>query len=219
MEEQMSKLFNSEMNFEEITKEEIASGGWEVEALSYCNFHEKESGAIDYIEKILESLKKAVGDKKVMWINRPYVKDTSYDDNKGKINHVTGEPLDEKMIVSFSCGYDLRVYTKKQEKTTEATERIIPEDNYILVEMDAIETKTASGIITTTNTKREEIAQSRGLILDIGAGAFGYLEKPEEMLGKRVIIKQFNGTIVNDEPLKRLIQDSDVIGTIEEVKE
>jgi co-chaperonin GroES (HSP10) len=97
---------------------------------------------------------------------------------------------------------------------------INPKGHRVLVLPDAIETKTASGIITSTGaaTLREELAQVDGVVIAMGNTC--YIDQPEPWckVGDRVIFGKYSGIIRkgNDEKMYRFINDLDVVGTVDE---
>jgi len=97
---------------------------------------------------------------------------------------------------------------------------ILPLEFKVLIEPETIEEKTAGGIILPQKTKEmEQMAQVRGILIDIGSNAFedwGLI--PDA--GDRVYFGKYAGYIVkgNDGKEYRLCNDKDICAIIEEEK-
>lgn len=101
---------------------------------------------------------------------------------------------------------------------------IEPVDVKVLVLPDAVEEKTAGGIIMPEQARdRERMAQTRGTLVACGGGAFedwndnAYRPKP----GERVIIDRYAGVRVEgaDGENYQLINDTDVLAVLSREKE
>lgn len=83
----------------------------------------------------------------------------------------------------------------------------------ILVKPDQVEQTTESGIVISTNetNKREQLAQTDGIVIAIGPKAY-YDETPRCKVGDRIIMAAYAGMIRkgNDGHEYRLINDNDV---------
>jgi co-chaperonin GroES (HSP10) len=98
---------------------------------------------------------------------------------------------------------------------------IHPKGHRVLVLPDAIETKTKSGIITTTATQefREELAQVDGVVVEMGNTCFSDQPEPWCKIGDRVIFGKYSGIIREGQDGKkyRIINDLDIVATLEAV--
>lgn len=96
---------------------------------------------------------------------------------------------------------------------------IHPKGHRILVLPDEVETKTASGIITSTGTQtmREELAQVDGIVVEMGNTCYADQPEPWCVVGDRVIFGKYSGIIREGKDGKkyRLINDLDVVGTVD----
>ena len=98
---------------------------------------------------------------------------------------------------------------------------ILPCEYNIVVRMDPVEEKTASGIyLPATKTDRDELSADEGVIVAASPLAFGYAEWPEgsriPQVGDRVLMAQFDGRIwKRGGATYRLIKDKSVIAVIE----
>lgn len=96
----------------------------------------------------------------------------------------------------------------------------------VIVLPDQIKTETESGIITMTDTEaeREQMAQTHGVVVDIGPIAWhDEVDKdgnviPRCKVGDKVVMMAYAGMIRKgpDGTSYRLIRDTDVIGVINE---
>lgn len=97
---------------------------------------------------------------------------------------------------------------------------ILPRGARVLVLPDAIETKTASGIITSTPTQsaREELAQVDGVVIALGNTCYHDQPEPYCKVGDRVIFGKYSGIFREgkDGNMYRVINDLDVVAVIEE---
>lgn len=88
----------------------------------------------------------------------------------------------------------------------------------ILIKVDPVETKTASGIIVSLNEKREQAAAEIGTVVDIGSTAFkDYGETPDLVkIGDRVYFAKYAGKLVKDtnEDEFLLVNDEDICGLL-----
>ena len=96
---------------------------------------------------------------------------------------------------------------------------INPKGHRILVLPDEVETKTASGIITTTATQefREQLAQVDGVVVAMGSTCYHDQVEPWCKVGDKVIFGKYSGIIREGSNGKkyRIINDLDVVGTID----
>lgn len=90
----------------------------------------------------------------------------------------------------------------------------------ILIKVDPVETKTASGIIVSLNEKREQAAAEIGTVVDIGSTAFkDYGESPDLIkVGDRVYFAKYAGKVVKDIDGNELLicNDEDIVGVLYE---
>jgi co-chaperonin GroES (HSP10) len=96
---------------------------------------------------------------------------------------------------------------------------ITPRGHRILVLPDEVETKTKSGIITSTGIQvmREELAQVDGIVVEMGNTCFS--DQPEAWckVGDRIVFGKYSGIIRigKDGKTYRIVNDLDVVATIE----
>lgn len=95
---------------------------------------------------------------------------------------------------------------------------IIPKGHRILVLPEAVEEVSAGGIImaTATQQQREQMGQTDGVVIAIGATAFSDLGEPWCKVGDRVIFAKYAGLMRKgkDEKEYRIINDLDVVGLL-----
>lgn len=95
--------------------------------------------------------------------------------------------------------------------------KIKPVEYKVLIEPDNIEEKTAGGIILASVVKeKEQMAQVKGVLIDIGGNAFEeWNEKPK--IGDKVYFGKYAGYIIkgNDGKEYRLCNDKDICAIIE----
>lgn len=96
---------------------------------------------------------------------------------------------------------------------------ISPRGARILVLPDSVETKTASGIITSTGTAalREELAQVDGVVIAMGNTCYHDQPEPYCKVGDRVIFGKYSGIFREGKDGKtyRVINDLDVVAVLE----
>ena len=96
---------------------------------------------------------------------------------------------------------------------------IHPKGHRVLVLPDVVETKTKSGIITTTAMQefREELAQVDGVVIEMGNTCFSDQPEPWCQIGDRVIFGKYSGIIREGQDGKkyRIINDLDIVGTVD----
>ena len=96
---------------------------------------------------------------------------------------------------------------------------ITPRGHRILVLPDEVETKTKSGIITSTGIQvmREELAQVDGIVVEMGRTCFS--DQPEAWckVGDKIVFGKYSGIIRigKDGKTYRIVNDLDVVATIE----
>lgn len=99
---------------------------------------------------------------------------------------------------------------------------ISPVEYNIVVRMDPVEDKTASGLyIPTTKQDRDKLAADEGVIVAASPLAFGYADWPEgsriPQVGDRILMAQFDGRIwERGGTTYRLIKDKSVIAVVEQ---
>jgi co-chaperonin GroES (HSP10) len=99
---------------------------------------------------------------------------------------------------------------------------ISPVEYNIVVRMDPVEEKTASGIyLPGSKTDRDKLAADEGTIVAVSPLAFSYADWPEgsriPQVGDRVLMAQFDGRIWERGGVTfRLIKDKSVIAVIEQ---
>lgn len=97
---------------------------------------------------------------------------------------------------------------------------IHPVGHRVLVLPEILEEKTSGGIIISTASQhnREQMAQVNATVIELGTTAYADQPAPWCKVGDRVIIGKYAGLVKEglDEQLYRIINDLDVVGTIEE---
>lgn len=99
---------------------------------------------------------------------------------------------------------------------------IAPVEYNVVVRMDPIEEKTASGLyLPQSKTDRDELAADEGTIVAVSPHAFSYADWPEgtqpPQVGDRILMAQFDGRIwKRGANTYRLIKDKSVIAVIEQ---
>ena len=97
---------------------------------------------------------------------------------------------------------------------------IVPRGHRVLVLPDEVETKTASGIITSvgTQTMREQLAQVDGVVVAMGNTCYTDQPEPWCKVGDKVFFGKYSGIFRDGKDgLKyRVINDLDIVGTLEE---
>ena len=97
---------------------------------------------------------------------------------------------------------------------------LAPVEYNIVVRMDPVEEKTASGIILPqTKTERDELAADEGTIVAVSPHAFSYAEwgdaEPPKV-GDRILMAQFDGRIWKRNGITyRLLKDKSVIAVVQ----
>lgn len=96
---------------------------------------------------------------------------------------------------------------------------INPKGPRVLVLPDEVETKTASGIITSVGAAamREELAQVDGIVIAMGNTCYHDQPDPWCKVGDRVIFGKYSGIIRDGKDGKkyRVINDLDVVATLD----
>lgn len=99
---------------------------------------------------------------------------------------------------------------------------ISPVEYNVVVRMDVVEEKTASGLyIPKSKVDRDELSADEGVIVATSPHAFSYAEWPEgtspPQVGDRILMAQFDGRIwKRGDVTYRLIKDKSVIAVIEQ---
>lgn len=99
---------------------------------------------------------------------------------------------------------------------------ISPVEYNIVVRMDPVEEKTASGLyIPQTKVDRDELSADEGTIVAMSPLAFGYADWPKgsriPQVGDRILMAQFDGRLwKRDGVTYRLIKDKSVIAVVEQ---
>lgn len=98
----------------------------------------------------------------------------------------------------------------------ENTSGFRPAGHRVLILPDQIETKTASGIITSVgmDVMREEMAQINGLVVALGSTCYEDQSEPWCAVGDTVIFAKYAGLLYDGDDGKkyRIINDLDVVG-------
>jgi len=88
----------------------------------------------------------------------------------------------------------------------------------LLILPDAVEEKSAGGIILNTNPDKEQHGVVKGLVIDVGSGCWSDQTpaQPWCKVGDRIVFGKFRGNFHDgDDGLKyRIISDLDVIGVL-----
>jgi len=99
---------------------------------------------------------------------------------------------------------------------------LAPVEYNIVVRMDPVEEKTASGLyLPASKTDRDELSADEGTIVAVSPHAFSYAEWPDNsvkpQVGDRILMAQFDGRIwKRGGQTYRLIKDKSVIAVVEQ---
>lgn len=88
----------------------------------------------------------------------------------------------------------------------------------LLVQLDPVATESAGGIaFSETKVASDELAQTRGTVLDIGPFAWHDEPGPRCAVGDRIIFRQYQGEMldVSGKVKYRIINDKDVYAVLE----
>ena len=99
---------------------------------------------------------------------------------------------------------------------------IYPKGHRVLIKAEEVEEKTSGGILLTSEmTKREQLAEIRGRVIELGSTAFSDQKEPFCAVGDRVIFAKYSGILYDgkDGNEYRVINDLDVVAVIEEEEE
>jgi chaperonin GroES len=94
---------------------------------------------------------------------------------------------------------------------------IVPILHRVLVKVDEVETKTASGIVLAVNEKREQAAAETGVVISIGDTAFkDFKAEVVPNIGDKVYFAKYAGKVVKDVDGTEytVLNDEDIIGVI-----
>jgi chaperonin GroES len=105
------------------------------------------------------------------------------------------------------------------------TSGLTPLEFFVVVELDAIEEKTAGGIILLEKVKdQDKLATQEGTLVAVSPHAFTYADgwpdgsKPE--IGQRVLFKRYAGHLhERDGRSYRLLNDKDLVAIVEHANE
>lgn len=101
---------------------------------------------------------------------------------------------------------------------------LVPVEYNVVIRMDPVEDRTASGIILPASKKeRDELAADEGTLVAVSPHAFSYADWPDGVspprVGDRVLFAQFDGRIWKPKggngPVYRLVKDKSVIAVVE----
>jgi chaperonin GroES len=96
---------------------------------------------------------------------------------------------------------------------------IHPVGQRILVLPMELEEKTVSGIILSTKgqKEREDMANTTGVVIELGEDSFSDFSKPWCAVGDRVIFAKYSGLLYlgKDDRKYRVINDTDITGTLD----
>lgn len=99
---------------------------------------------------------------------------------------------------------------------------LVPVEYNIVVRMDPVEQKTASGLyLPESKTDRDKLSADEGVIVAASPLAFSYADWPEDarvpQVGDRILMAQFDGRIWERGGVTyRLIKDKSVIAVVEQ---
>jgi len=96
---------------------------------------------------------------------------------------------------------------------------IYPKGHRVLIQAEEVEEQTSGGIILTTEmTKREQLAEIRGRVIELGSTAYSDQKEVWCKVGDRVIFAKYSGILYDGKDGKeyRVINDLDVVAVIEE---
>lgn len=87
----------------------------------------------------------------------------------------------------------------------------------VLVKLDPVEKQSAGGIAySETKIAQDELAQTRGVVLNIGPHAWHDEPGPRCQVGDRIVFRQYQGEMIEGDGAKyRIINDKDVYALLE----
>jgi len=98
---------------------------------------------------------------------------------------------------------------------SENTSGISPRGHRVLIKPFEVEEKTASGIVVSTGRElqREQMAQTEGIIVEIGNTAWHDQPAPWAQVGDHVIFAKYSGTVSTgeDKVEYRIVNDLDIV--------
>ena len=99
------------------------------------------------------------------------------------------------------------------------TSGIHPKGHRILIKPDQVETKTKSGIIVTTENQeaREALAQSYGMVVEMGNTCYHDQPEPWCKIGDRVAFAKYSGTVsTGKDGIKyRTVNDLEIVSVVD----
>lgn len=99
---------------------------------------------------------------------------------------------------------------------------IYPKGHKVLILVDKVEEKTESGIILRAEmTRKEQLAENRGRVIEIGSTAYDDQEIPWCKNGDRILFAKYAGLLYEgkDGQEYRIINDLDVVGSLDPIEE
>lgn len=97
---------------------------------------------------------------------------------------------------------------------------IVPLIHRVLIKVDVVETKTASGIVLAVNEKREQAAAETGTVIAIGDTAFqDFKAEVVPQIGDKVYFAKYAGKVVKDSDGTEYtcVNDEDICAIIKNV--
>ena len=99
------------------------------------------------------------------------------------------------------------------------TSGIHPKGHRILIQPDAVEQTTDSGIILSVGvqTDRERLAQLKGTVIEVGNSAWHDQPEPWAQVGDHIIFGKYSGLIYDgaDDVEYRIINDLDIVAVVD----
>lgn len=96
---------------------------------------------------------------------------------------------------------------------------ITPQGHRVLIKAEEVEETTKGGIVLPGElTKKQQLAEIRGRVIEIGLTAYSDQAAPFCKVGDRVIFAKYSGILYDgkDGEEYRVINDLDIVATIEE---
>lgn len=102
------------------------------------------------------------------------------------------------------------------------TSGIYPKGHRVLIKAEEVEDRTAGGILLPGEiTKRQQLAEIRGRVIELGSTAYSDQEEPFCKVGDRVIFAKYSGIVYDgkDKVEYRVINDLDIVAKVDEEAE
>ena len=102
------------------------------------------------------------------------------------------------------------------------TSGIYPKGHRVLIKAEEVEELSKGGIALPSEiTKRQQLAEIRGRVIELGSTAYSDQDEPFCKVGDRVIFAKYSGIVYDgkDKVEYRVINDLDVVSVIDEETE